>query len=641
MRRSSVLVALGMALGAVVAPVAQVATATPAAAATTPMSSVEASLTGHRGTNGSNVDDGTTAANCVRFAGPTTTGGTGWSTGEVAAAHGAQRIDTQRRSRNSWFSAWGPWGAIQQGNTFRCPSTIGRGFIGDGSQSDLFGNEETREVSQGQSVLGLTPSPAGTVTTGGPFLLATLRHYNNPITSGANYFEGTSGFRFNLGATPVLISSSYRLHETPNASNPSTDRASDDIVLFNGLVGPRAVTVNGLSYRLTVDGFTTMTTGSTACGGTPSGSFSNQVQTVEQTTTVACLWARLDVVRDLQVVNVTQSAGAQPAAVPAMAFASTSTVPGTFWATGKTLTPSSTVAPNNSSSAIGSVQSGETVTISKPALQPGWELTSVACLDGTTPVAAEVAQFSTATGRLTVNELPAPPTGSTAPVVCTFVHTYVAPTTLTLISTTTTGTTTAAAAGWGFTVREGTTVLATGTTAGSPAKLDVTSLGSLAANRTVTVAETVPAGYVVDKMTCTSTKPGSTPVVTANPVQLPLERGWSYTCTADNLTTGVTVTKEAFADAARTQALPTGAQRTAGTTVYWRYTVRNTGQATLARVRLQDDVTATTNATATTPAASTSGRTTITCPGLPAAQVVTIASIAPGASVVCTASGVM
>jgi len=101
----------------------------------------------------------------------------------------------------------------------------------------------------------------------------------------------------------------------------------------------------------------------------------------------------------------------------------------------------------------------------------------------------------------------------------------------------------------------------------------------------------------------------------------------------------VGVTKEAFRDAAFTTPVASGASLAPGTTVHWRYTVRNTGTTALTGLVLTDTATDTrTDANGTESATSTP---VISCPGTPAVTPgtsVTIPSLAPGASRVCTAS---
>ncbi|UJP39807.1 CshA/CshB family fibrillar adhesin-related protein [Cellulomonas palmilytica] len=101
----------------------------------------------------------------------------------------------------------------------------------------------------------------------------------------------------------------------------------------------------------------------------------------------------------------------------------------------------------------------------------------------------------------------------------------------------------------------------------------------------------------------------------------------------------VRVTKEAFTSAAFTTPITSGASLAPGTTVYWRYTVQNTGSAPLTDVVLTDTATDTRTDAGGTTSATTSP--VISCPGTPTVTPgtsVTISSLAAGASRVCTAT---
>lgn len=646
-RRTAVLVAVGALLGVTATPALQAPLAVPAAAVATPWTSTELSVSNHRGTNGSGANAGTSDATCVRGSGAAAAGSTGWSaSGEVAVGHGAQRIDTQTRTRASRYTAWSAWSAPTDGTSFQCPASLGRGWTGEPYQSDWWGLEQTRQTTQGQSVLGFTPAPVTSVDSGRSFLLATFRHYNNPVTSGANFFEGSLDLRVGSSGARSVVSTAYVLHETPNSADPLTDRASDDVVTFTNLQRTERITLGSFTYALTLQGFTTAGTGGAACGATPGGALSSVVTTVEESVTTACLWARIDQVRPVTLVAQATAAGAAPSVVPASQLAATSTRSGSAWAAPiAPLTPGGTVAGANTAAAPARdlVTTGESVTVTHATPPAGWEVSSISCTDG---LGAALSGASTAltTRTLTLAGVPEATAAEAAPIRCTFATTYVAPTTLTLVGTTTAQGAVSAvpAAGWGFVVTgaDGSAV-ASGTTAagaGAAGPSWVTTVPVPAGGRTVRVAETVQAGFVADRMTCTSTQPGVPPLVTGNAATLALARGWSYTCTVDNLRTGVSVTKEAFADAAFTRPLPAGVERPTGTRVHWRYTVTNTGQVRLSRVRLRDDVTVTTRTGTTAPRTSLAA---LSCPGRPdlvAGTTVTIPVIPVGGSVVCTAS---
>lgn len=613
-RRVSVLVAVGVLLGAALTPVVQTVTAAPAQAATVAYGAVEAQLVNHRGTNGAGAAVGDAGSNCIRYAPAAGT----WSGTQVRAAHGNQQVTSRTRNIFGFWNAWE--------TSYQCPTALGEGF-----QSNTFTQES---YSNGQSIIGFSPTTVTSVTTGTSFLLGTFRHYNNPVTSSANYYEGSLGVRLGSSST---VSSPYVLWETPNNATPASNAANNDTVTFGSLIRRETVTLNGMSYRLTVQGFTTAGTGTVSCASSPSGTFSNTVSTVEETTTVACLWARLDQVRPVTVAKQVAAAGDAPAGIPAATFSATSTMAGSAWTATPlpSLTPTSLTGAGSTATAPARdlMTTSESVTVTEGAPPAGWELTRVACTDGTGAALTTGVTVSTSARTLTLAGVPDATSPAALAITCTFLNTYVAPTTLTLVSQTMPGTTLVPTAGWTFAVDA---VAGSLTTAGAAGSVQ-TTVAVPAANRVVRVTETVQTGFVVDRVTCTGTD-GSSVTTSAHPVDVTLLRGRSYTCTVVNLRPGVALVKEAFlaTDTAFTTPLATGQQRQEGTAVVWRYTVRNTGQTALTSLVLRDAFSATTNGVGTT-----TGFTTITCPGLTPGPTVTIPSLAVGASVACTAPGVL
>ena len=597
--------------------------ATPAAAAAVP--TIQAKITNHRGTNGSgtlNPTTNNTSVNCIRH----DPGSDVWSSTRARAGHGNQIVNYRTRT---WivigYTSWSSWRTENN-----CPTNLGTGYTDNGNTRE--------EYSRGQSIIELTPGGSPTVAAGTSFLLGTFRHYNNPITATANYFEGTLGLQ--VGST--TFSSSYVLHETPNNAEPASDAANNDTVTFGQLIRSEPVTLNGISYRLSVQGFTPAGTGDVSCAATPTGSFSSVVSTVEETTTVACLWARLDQVRPLTIVKQAAAAGDAPASVPAATFTSASTLAGSPWtAPGFSLAPTGVTAPGNTASlAARSFQAtGERVTVTEGVPATSWELSAISCRDGAGAPVTSGVNVNLAARSLVLENVPEAASASAAPITCTFVNTYVAPTTLTLVSTTIpTGSTPVATAGWSFTVDAlGSPLTTAGAGGSATATVPVTG-----ATRVVQVTETVQSGYVFDSMSCRrNDQPTASFTSTVNPSGVTLERGRSYTCTVLNLRPSVDLVKQAFlaTDTGFLTPLAAGQLRDAGTAVVWRYTVRNTGQTTLGGIVLRDAT-----SVSVTGGGTTSGFATISCPGRPdiaAGTTVTIPSLAPGQEIRCQSSGVL
>ncbi|WP_443623117.1 prealbumin-like fold domain-containing protein [Cellulomonas dongxiuzhuiae] len=282
---------------------------------------------------------------------------------------------------------------------------------------------------------------------------------------------------------------------------------------------------------------------------------------------------------------------------------------------------------------------GESVTLTEHAPAASWELSSITCRDGLNAAIPSGLEINLASRSVTLANVPEATSAPAAPITCTFLSTYVAPTTLTLVSTTIpSGTTAVPTAGWSFTADGLGGPLVTAGAAGSAVgTIDVPS-----PTRSVRVTETVQAGYVLDRVSCRRSDQSVVPVaVTANHFDLTLERGRSYTCTVLNLRPGVSLVKQAFlaSDTGFTTPLAAAQPRDAGTALVWRYTVRNTGQTTLSGILLRDATTVTTNG-----AGTTNGFASISCPGRPdiaAGTTVTIPTLAPGQEIRCQASGVL
>lgn len=600
-RRAALGAVVALVLGLGLAPALAVATATPASAADLSIA-VAAKLEAHRGTNGRGVldpdnswlnPDRNVDQNCIRFAPAAGT----WSAGAVRAAHGGGGLNI-----------------IGQRDCSSSLSTTSQSAIEFASRAST-----------------------NAAPTGASFLLGTFRHYNNPIQATATFFEGTFGVR--VGTTETTAT--YVLEETDN--NSST-KSPDDIVTFSNLVRTSDVTIGTMRYRLSIQGFSRAGTGNATCPSGPgASSLSSVVTTVENTTTVACLWARLDQVRPVTVVKQVAAAGDAPTgAIPATSFTSASTVPGSPWAASSfTLTPTKfTGAESSATLAAREFRgTGEQLTITEGVPATNWELSSIECRDGAGTDLPSGATVSLADRRVILENVPDAATATAVPITCTFRNTYVAPTTLTLVSTTTpAGGAAVPTADWTFAVDAVATPLVTAGAGGSA----TATIPVAGATRVVRITETVKPGFVVGGVSCRrNDQTAASFTGTTNPYDLTLERGRSYTCTVANLRPSVTLAKEAFlaTDTAFANPLATAQQRQAGTALVWRYTIRNTGQTTLTGIVLRDQVTVTPQGGTGVPSAAH-----ITCPSIPGVTpgpAVTLPPLAPGQSVHCQSSGVL
>ena len=377
---------------AVVATSLVVLPAQEAAAVTVPLGTVEGQMSDNVGTNASGSSN-VTAGNCLTYAptnGDGRTGPTNWvtSTQEAQAGHSGT-------------------------NRTECPTS---GV-----------NINT------QSVIGFRPTSLTQATSGTPFLLGQMTHYNNPITSDSRYFKGNLNLRF--GGQSFAFP--YLLDETPNNVTPPEDTRNNDRLTFTTQISG-TITIGTFTFRLVANGFVqnlpdadpalpgvqcpaTIPTGSTA---------DNTFSTVERSETQGCLYGELTQKRALTLVKQAVSAGGAPATMPAFNFTSNSNLEGSPWKTNPgALTPPSTTPGNNTASSGPKelLVPAETVTIVEAAPPTDWALTSVQCLDGTTvlPPANVVVNLTTRT--LTLQGVPESTTANPPPIVCTFTNTYTPP----------------------------------------------------------------------------------------------------------------------------------------------------------------------------------------------------------------------
>ncbi|MBO0899652.1 hypothetical protein J1G43_06715 [Cellulomonas sp. zg-ZUI22] len=607
--------AASVALALVLAPAVGVVAASSAAAAAVTIGPVEADLRSHRGTDGRGAlvpAADNAAAGCIRYApAPGTPSRT-----EVRVGHGREQVDSRTR-----VFVWGAWSH----HSYQCPDALGTERSWDDGRVLL----PTEYRTKGQGTLGFAPATVASVTTGTSFLVGTLRYANNPTQSVSSHYEGVLGLRLGTRGT---LEPTYVLRDTA---------AGDDTLTFGDLTRTFPVVHDGVDHRLTVEGFTVAAAGA-GCGTAPTGAPTTGVTAPHGAVTTACLWARLDQVRPVTVVQQAAAVGDAPASVPPgfVVTAARDAAPAVRY----TLSPTAVTGPGSSAStAAGTVLARrDRVVLTADAPPASWELSSITCRDGRGVVLAPGATVGLAARSVVLENVPEAATAAAAPIVCTFVSSYVAPTTLTLVSVTVPAGAAPGAgvptAGWEFTVDAlGAAPLVTGPGGSAAATVPVPG-----ATRVVRVTEAVPAGYVVDTVTCRRDDGGAAPVTTTgNPYDVRMERGRSHTCTVVNLRPGVEVVAQTFLadDTAFASPLPTGERRTAGTHIVRRYTVRNTGQTTLVDIRLRDAY-----AAVTVGGATTTGDATIACPGrtdIPAGASVTIPSLAPGQEISCRSTGVL
>ena len=355
---------------------------TATAAVTVPIGTVQGQMRNNVGTNSSGSSS-VTEGNCLTYA-PTTGAGasstsTAWVTSpnEAAAGHG--------RGGSS------------------CPGSLS---------------------TTSQSVIGVRPTSLTSVTTGTPFLLGQMTHYNNPIQANSQYFKGDLALQF-YGET---FSFPYLLNETPNNASPSTNPANDDTVTFTTQIS-ESVTIGGMEFRLVVDGFV-QGLGATCPAAPPANAtINNNFRTTEGQNTPGCLYGELTQVRTLTLVKRAVASGAAPTSVPGFSFTSDSNLEGSPWDTDPgTLRPPSTVAGNNTAS-YGPQEvlaAAESVTISEAAPQVDWALTEVTCTDPGGQLPAGSVSVNLTTRTLTLSNIPEVTSAANRPITCTFTNTYAA-----------------------------------------------------------------------------------------------------------------------------------------------------------------------------------------------------------------------
>lgn len=291
-----------------------------------------------------------------------------------------------------------------------------------------------------QSALGVTPTTATSTADGTPFLLGTVRHYNNPVDSSSDEkFTGTLAFRLNGLTGNNTFSWNWSMWETPNSQSTCPTSSwwqgnsnCQDQIKFTSAVSQEAVVVDGVTYRVVVDGF--RVPGGSTCPSTPTGATTSDFLTDERTVTTGCVYVALTQVRSLKIVKKVVAPAGVSIPSTAFGFTSTSSVSGSAWdAKAFTLTSSTTTSDARSAELLQTETMNVVETAPTGVGSDRWALTDISCTDGT-GAAVTAASTNLAAGRLTLTKVPAA-SAAAAPITCTFTNTYTPRGTLTLVKT--------------------------------------------------------------------------------------------------------------------------------------------------------------------------------------------------------------
>ena len=377
------------------------------------------------------------------------------------------------------------------------------------------GNCPTNLDKNTQSAVGVTPSSVTSVTDGNPFLLTSIKHYNNPVTVVASHFAGDLNIRLSGFDTTPTLNFKYTLWETPNTlpcAIPAAPNLTpcDDQVTFDASISDQDLTKGGVRYRLVINGFGAPNAAGT-CPATPGTTTpNNNFYTQERTTTTGCIYATLSQIRTLTVAKTV--VGPAPSA-QSFAYTSTSSLAGSPWASGFSLV--------NGGSVTRDLLQGETVNVTEaiPTPTDQWTVTSIVCTDGAgkTLGTADGVTVSTSTGQVTLANTPAPATTAAGPITCRYTNTYTPKATLTLVKTITGGS--ATVSNFTLSANGPSSISGVSGTAAVTAQRVAIGVYNLSESTTVT-------GYVPGTWTCTAgTLVGS---------QLTLADGQNATCTINN-----------------------------------------------------------------------------------------------------------
>lgn len=311
---------------------------------------------------------------------------------------------------------------------------------GHGYDSSCNSWSKTNKVStDDQSVVAINPSNVTSAPAdASPFLLATVKHYNNPISSSSpSYYKGN--LKLQLGSfSGKTLSIPWTLWETPNGDSPCANPSGPnsagcaDKIAFSSDISDQTVTDSqGHTYRLVIKGFysgTVTKNGTVTCdsGAQPQAAF----WTKEGGVTGACLYASLSQVRSLTIVKkvVGKTTGTR------FSFGSTSDLNGSPWdGTSFNLT-----ASQGASASYGPQEllQGESVTVTETKQSDSrWALTDIACVDGSGASLTTGVTADRPSGTLSIDDTPAPATAAQADITCTFTNTYTPTAYLTLDKT--------------------------------------------------------------------------------------------------------------------------------------------------------------------------------------------------------------
>ncbi|MET0864942.1 MAG: DUF5979 domain-containing protein, partial [Nakamurella sp.] len=363
-----------------------------------------------------------------------------------------------------------------------------------------------------QSVVGFRPAATTSTQDGVPFLIGRMIHYNNPVYASDRYFSGSLNTVLGGFTAPNTLSFPWQLDETPNSGG---NNCCNDEISFTNQISAVTLNQGGLSFRLVIQGFVPVATGTT-CPAAPSGEVKNDFSTVEGAQTHACLYASLV---QLRTLTIAKTVVGTPPGTPSFTFASTSGLAGSAWS-------NSSFALNSGGSVTRDLVSGNTVTVTET--DPGddrWSLTGLICkqyaANGVDLVDVPGATLNTAARQVVLANIPVPLSASRPGITCTYTNTYTPKATLTLVKRVTSGSATPNQ--W--------TLTATGSAAPPPAGFAISGQSGAAA----VTAQRVPAGtyaltelgtgsaatgYVQDGSWACQTGAGATVPVTAGSVTL-------------------------------------------------------------------------------------------------------------------------
>jgi LPXTG-motif cell wall-anchored protein len=438
-----------------------VATVAPnaARATTITMGTVSARMSDHIGVDADGNPDGSNSSNCVRYApenGP---------------------------SASDWVSAM----------SMPAEARTAHGRPGSNCPDDL-------DIEE-QSAVGIRPATGGTVQDGTPFLLGRVIHYNNPIRSSAEYWEGVLSLRMDGFDGSPSVDFDWWMWETPNEADPCPDGGNDDgcfdEIKFASPVGETVLSQDGSDYRLIIEGFEPVSAAA-ECPSAPTNGTNDDFWTAEQATSQACLYGMLAEIRRVTVVKTIEGATETIVAPSAgFGFDTTSTVKKSPWDGGNfTLTPPADGSDQSTSWEIGR---DEVVTIDerKPT-DARWSLTSIECTefdDAGKPRPLAEASYDLVNGAVTLEDVATPVNEMMPDITCEFTNTYTPMAMVTLVKSVDSGD--AEASDFTLTAKGESSAPVSGlVVSGTSGSSAVTSV--MVPAGTYTLSESGPGGYVSD-----------------------------------------------------------------------------------------------------------------------------------------------